>query len=90
MDEVELERLLRVMMPFIKIEEKQAKPDRCKYMVGTLGNHLIMRANQVVLQVGGGFESLQKYIELHCTHECLKIFYHMRDSQGDTPEGERP
>ena len=86
MNEVELQVVLIALLPIIKMEEKPA-PDKCKYMIGTQSGILMIRSNQIMIRVGGGFATLEEHIRQVGPFECIKIYKLMKGSadKGDDP-----
>ena len=54
MTEQELQVVLIALLPIIRLEEKIVG-DKCKYMIGTQSGVLMIKANQIMIRVGGGF-----------------------------------
>lgn len=54
MTEEDLNDVLIALLPIIRLEEK-ITGDKCKYMVGTQSNVMMIKANQIMLRVGGGY-----------------------------------
>ena len=54
MTEEDLNAVLIALLPIIRLEEKIVG-DKCKYMVGTQSNVMMIKANQIMLRVGGGY-----------------------------------
>ena len=42
------------LLPIIRLEDKIVG-DKCKYMIGTQPGVLMIKANQIMIRVGGGF-----------------------------------
>ena len=57
----ELYSVMLAFLPVIKIDEHPT-PQRCQYMIGTLSESLLIRANKMMLRVGGGFMTLEEHI----------------------------
>ena len=72
MNEAELAITLLALLPVIKIEERPPK-DKCKYLIGTLTSVLMIKTNQIMVRVGGGFSTLEAHIEQVGPFECIKI-----------------
>ena len=68
----ELYSVMLAFLPVIKIDENPT-PQRCRYMIGTLSGSLLIRANKMMLRVGGGFMSLEEHIIRIGPFECIKI-----------------
>jgi hypothetical protein len=62
MTEAEIQVTLLALLPIVRLEEKPAN-DKCKYMIGTLPGMMLVRANQIMIRVGGGFSTLEAYIK---------------------------
>ena len=58
MTEDELKLTVSTTLPILPLEEKIAN-DRCKYMIGTLPNTLLIKGTGAMLRVGGGFAKLE-------------------------------
>ena len=86
MNEVELQVVLIALLPIIKMEEKPA-PDKCKYMIGTQSGILMIRSNQIMIRVGGGFATLEEHIRQVGPFECIKIYKLMK---GNPDKNEAP
>lgn len=84
MSEVELQVILIALLPIIKLEEKPA-PDKCKYMIGTQAGILMIKTNQIMIRVGGGFATLEDHIRQVGPFECIKIYKLMK---GNPDKGE--
>ena len=54
MTEEDLNDVLIALLPIVRLEEK-ITGDKCKYMVGTQSNVMMIKANQIMLRVGGGY-----------------------------------
>jgi len=80
MTEVELTVTLLALLPVIKLEERPP-PDKCKVMIGTLSGILMIRTNQIMIRVGGGFTTLEEHIRQVGPFECIKIFKKMRGNE---------
>ena len=78
MTEAELNVTLLAMLPFIRIEEKPA-PDKCKYMIGTQSGLLLIKSNQIMIRVGGGYATLHAHIRQVGSFECIKIYKTMKN-----------
>ena len=68
----ELYSVMLAFLPVIKIDVNPT-PERCQYMIGTLSVSLLVRANKMMLRVGGGFMSLEEHIIRIGPFECIKI-----------------
>ena len=77
MKEEELQVVLIALLPFIKLEEKPAT-DKCKYMIGTQAGILMIKTNQIMIRVGGGFATLEDHIRQVGPFECIKIYKLMK------------
>lgn len=86
MSEVELQVVLIAMLPIIKIELNPST-EKCKYMIGTLANVLLIKANQIMIRVGGGFATLEDHIRQVGPFECIKIYKLMK---GNPDKNEEP
>lgn len=86
MNEAELQVTLLAMLPVLKIELNNA-PDKCKYQIGTLAGILLIKTNQIMIRVGGGFSTLEAYIKQVGSFECIKIYKLMK---GDAAKGTSP
>ena len=62
MTEDELSKVLLTMLPVNKIDPNPTE-DRCKYQIGTQAFSLIIRANKIMVRVGGGFATLEEHIK---------------------------
>ena len=75
MSEAELEVVLLALLPIVPLEEQTSKAmPKCKFMIGTLPQMILIRANNLMLRVGGGFSTLEAYIRQVGAFECIKIF----------------
>ena len=52
----QLEECLRLLIPIIKLDQN-------KYMVGTAIKQIQMKNNNLIIKVGGGYETLTKYLK---------------------------
>lgn len=52
----QLEKCLYTLMPILKL-------DNNRYMIGTLQKQLILKNNNLVIRVGGGFMDFDRYIK---------------------------
>jgi len=52
---------LLALLPVLKIEVNNT-PDKCKYQIGTQSGVLLIKTNQVMIRVGGGFATFEAYI----------------------------
>ena len=57
MSENELHTIMLTYLPLVNIDDNPTK-ERCKYMVGTLNNTLLVKANKIMVRVGGGYMNL--------------------------------
>ena len=48
-------------------------------MIGTLSNVLMIKANQIMLRVGGGYATFEQYIHQVGPFECIKIYKLMKN-----------
>jgi len=74
------------MLPVIKIELGNPV-DKCKYQIGTQAGVLLIKTNQIMIRVGGGFATLEAYIKQNGPFECIKIYKLMK---GDAARGTTP
>ena len=80
MTEEDLNDVLIALLPIIRLEEK-ITGDKCKYMVGTQSNVMMIKANQIMLRVGGGYATFQDYIKQVGPFECIKIYKMMKNDR---------
>ena len=59
------------LMPVVRIEAN-------RYMVGTEAKAIVMKADKMLVRVGGGFDPLENVIDRTARPECLKINFRMR------------
>ena len=85
MSEAELQVVLVALLPIIKLEERP-QPDKCKYMIGTQAGVLMIKTNQIMIRVGGGFATLEEHIKQVGPFECIKIYKLMKGN----PEKKEP
>ena len=85
MTEEELHAIMLTYLPLINIDDNPTK-ERCKFMVGTLAQTLLIKANKIMVRVGGGFSTLQEHIRQVGPFECIKIYKHMKSEQAKTAE----
>ena len=78
MSEEELHSVLMTLLPVANIDAS-ATQDRCKYMIGTLSNSLIIRSNKILVRVGGGFASLEEHAKQIGPFECIKIYKKVKE-----------
>ena len=78
MNEMELQLTLVSMMPIIKMREENG---RYYYMLGTEVKEIMIKTDRLFLRVGGGYVTLQEYIEQNGAFECIKIYKCMRDKK---------
>ena len=69
--------MLIALLPIIKLEERP-QPDKCKYMIGTQAGILMIKTNQIMIRVGGGFATLEDHIRQVGPFECIKIYKLMK------------
>lgn len=62
MTEGELHITLLALLPVLSLEEKPAA-DKCKYLIGTQAGVMMIKTNQIMIRVGGGFATLEDYIK---------------------------
>ena len=86
MTEPELQQVLLGILPVVKIEEKPAA-EMCKYMIGTTSHVLQLKANKIMLRVGGGYSTLVDFIKQNGPFECIKIYKQMK---GDLTKNRAP
>ena len=77
MSENELHTIMLTYLPLVNIDDNPTK-ERCKYMVGTLKENLLIKANKIMVRVGGGYSTLQEHIRQVGPFECIKIYKHMK------------
>ena len=80
MTEEELSKVLLTMLPVNKIDPNPTE-DRCKYQIGTQAFGLIIRANKIMVRVGGGFATLEEHIKQIGPFECIKIYKHIKTEE---------
>lgn len=80
MNESELQVTVMAMLPLLQLEEKVAN-DRCKYLIGTVAHTLLIKGNQIMIRVGGGFASLEEHIHQVGPFECIKIYKLMKGNE---------
>ena len=78
MDEMDLQLILVSMMPIIKMREEN---ERHYYMLGTEVKEIQIKTDRLFIRVGGGYSTLQEYLEQNGAFECIKIYKIMRDQQ---------
>ena len=66
MSNVELEELLRLILPIIKLEQG-------KYLIGTKVFSIIFRNKKLITRVGGGYMELNQAISSEAKIQCLQI-----------------
>lgn len=86
MSEVELQVVLIALLPIIKMEVNPPA-DKCKYMIGTQAGILMIKTNQIMIRVGGGFATLEEHIRQVGPFECIKIYKLMK---GNPEKNEEP
>ena len=57
MSENELHTIMLTYIPLVNIDENPTK-ERCMFMVGTLKENLLLKANKIMVRVGGGYMNL--------------------------------
>lgn len=62
--DLELEEMLRLLMPIIKLGPG-------KYLIGSKIRQIIIKNNQLIARVGGGFMELDQCIAIEAKTECL-------------------
>lgn len=67
------------LIPIIKIEKG-------KYMIGTEKKQVVVKNDSLIVRIGGGFESMDRYIDHISRPECLKINHTMRQKNLDYTE----
>lgn len=77
MTEGELQCTLLALLPVLSLEEKPS-PDKCKYLIGTQAGVLMIKTNQIMIRVGGGFATLEDHIKQVGPFECIKIYKLMK------------
>ena len=50
-------------------------------MIGTLSNILMIKADQIMLRVGGGYATFEQYIHQVGPFECIKIYKLMKNEK---------
>ena len=85
MDEAELHVTLLALLPVIKIEERPPA-DKCKYLIGTQSNVLMIKANSIMIRVGGGYATLEEHIKQVGPFECIKIYKLMKGNEAKKEE----
>lgn len=79
MNEAELQVVLIALLPVIKMEERPATLDKCKYMIGTQSHVLLIKATTIMIRVGGGYATLEDHIRQVGPFECIKIYKTMKN-----------
>ena len=77
---------LLALLPIIKCEEKPS-PEKCKYMIGTQSGIMMIKTNQIMIRVGGGFATIEDHIKQVGPFECIKIYKMMKGSEKLAPMG---
>lgn len=72
MDSKQVGAALVEHMPIIKLEEGE-------YLIGTEKKKIIVKANNLLIRVGGGYITLEEYITRNAPFECIKIHMHMKE-----------
>jgi len=72
MDSKQVGAALVEHMPFIKLDEDE-------YLIGTEKKKIIVKANNLLIRVGGGYITLEEYITRNAPFECIKIHMHMKE-----------
>ena len=57
MTENELHTIMLTYIPLVHIDDNPTK-EKCKFMVGTLKENLLLKANKIMVRVGGGYMTL--------------------------------
>jgi len=55
-------------------------------LVGTLAQSLLIKANKIMVRVGGGYSTLQEHIRQVGPFECIKIYKHMKSELAKSEE----
>ena len=76
LSDAELEECLRLLLPIIKL-------DAGKYLVGTKVMKILIRNNNLIARVGGGFTDLNQAINSEAKIQCLQISLQM-EKKGQT------
>ena len=77
---------LLALLPLICLEENVNKnADKCKYLIGSQPGVLMLKSNQIMVRVGGGYATLQEHIRQVGPFECVKIYKVMK---GNPEKGE--
>ena len=66
MESSQLEQLLTGFLPVVKI-------DSTKYMIGTDVKTILIKSDQLLVRVGGGFITLAQHLQNICYMECIRI-----------------
>ena len=85
MSEDELHTVMLTYLPLVNIDENPTK-ERCMFMVGTLKENLLLKANKIMVRVGGGYMTLQEHIRQVGPFECIKIYKHMKSEEAKSTE----
>lgn len=72
MDEDEINEILVTHMPIVKLAPGE-------YMFGTKRVKIQVKANGILINVGGGFATLSEYIKQNAPFECIKIAMVMKE-----------
>ena len=59
-------------MPLVKLADGE-------YLIGTEKKKIIVKSNNLLIRVGGGFITLEEYITRNAPFECIKIHMLMKD-----------
>ena len=74
----DLFKVLVGLLPVIKIEERPADKNKCRYMIGTKDTNIVIRASNIYVRVGGGYATIEDHIKQVGPFECIKIYKIMK------------
>ena len=66
MNSRQLEKLLTGFLPVVKLKD-------AKYMIGTDVKTILIKSDQLLVRVGGGFITLSEHLTGICYMECIRI-----------------
>ena len=82
MTKKDYDALVTAFLPLLKLEEITANTfQQGKYLVGTLKQAIQIKNNSLLIRVGGGYSTLEAYLDQNGPFECIKLSKQMRDTK---------
>ena len=82
MTKKDYDAMVTAFLPLLKLEDITANTfQQGKYLIGTLKQAIQIKNNSLLIRVGGGYSTLEAYLDQNGPFECIKLSKQMRDTK---------